>query len=143
MNYTGKLAEVFRECKSNKIVLFLDESYCSTYEYSESLQEETDMLGFIYAQSENIDSIMTDIVEEGSAVVEWNFEAYDTNNNNKLGKIISNIFKKHKYIVEWKEGMEIIFTVIDEKDLPKTYVTTWKKRNYIQDIYEEENNVLQ
>ena len=85
------------------------------------------MLGFIYAQSENIDSIMTDMVEEGSAVIEWNFEAYDTKNNNKLGKIISNIFKKYKYIVEWKKGMEIISTVIDENDLPATYVKKWKR----------------
>ena len=140
MTNRGKLSDVFNECEIRKIVLFLDESYCCTYEYLENQQEETDKLGFIYAQGENTDTIMTDIVEEGSAVVEWNFEAYNTKNNNKLGKTISNIFRKFGYIVEWKKGVEIILTVIDEKDLPEEYVHRWKETNYTQDIDDEDED---
>jgi|OM-RGC.v1.019202286 hypothetical protein len=136
----GKLADVFQQCKEKGVLLFLDDSYCSTNEYSEEVQEEGGMIGFLYAQGENPDRIMMDILEEGSAIAEWNFEAYDAKDTDKLGKIIASSFQDHGYIVEWKRGVEVISTLLDESDLPSTFFAEWCAKNRVVDS-DDENRV--
>ena len=135
----GKLTKVFTELERKGVVLFLDESYCCTCEHPEDLRD-TDKIGFVYAQGENPDTIMVDIVEEGSAVATWNFEVYGDNDTNKLGEIISGVFKSHRYITEWKKGLEVISTVIVEDDLPSDFVKTWFEKNYTHEIDGEDDS---
>jgi hypothetical protein len=134
----GRLAAVFEECKEKGVLLFLDDSYCSTNEYSEETLEESGMIGFLYAQGENPDRIMTDILEEGSALAEWNFEAYNTEDTDKLGKIIASSFQKHGYIVEWKRGVEVISILLDECDLPSAFFTDWCAKNHVVESDDED-----
>ena len=108
----GKLIDVFQQCKEKGVLLFLDDSYCSTNEYSEEAQEEGGMIGFLYAQGENPDRIMTDILEAGRAIAERTLEDYDAKRTDKQGKINAASFNDDGYNGWWERGGGGIATLL-------------------------------
>ena len=127
-----KLSVVFADCREQGILVFLDEGYCSTTEEA-TQNEDTSAIGLIYAQTEDPGCAMTDILEEGSAVVEWAFEALDDDDTERLVASITSIFEAHGYEVDVDPDIETVSAVIEQADLPETFFLEWCSKNRVEE----------
>lgn len=131
------LKEVFEECESENIYVNLDDTYCITIKQKKPNRYRKDnYIGQIYAPNfQNLERIMEDLYEEGSADVSWCFEGDDLS---KIGTTLNKIFYKNGYIVEWENGDDTkISTVIEKENLPPELLKKWNE--YIIDNYNSEN----
>jgi hypothetical protein len=132
MNTRANLKEVFDDCDSKHIYVNLDDNYCTT---TESEKASKGYIGRIYApQTQSIERIMEDLDEEGSADISWCFEGP---NLAKVGDILNQIFRKKGYFAEWGKGKTPeISAVIEEEDLPSSFVEKWRVHTEEDDLPE-------
>lgn len=125
------LSEIFNECKACGILVNLDDSYCHTVKYIKNTTLISTFIGYIETHNK-ISDIMSDIIEEGSATISWNFlensmYKYDRNKYTiNIGTIIRDIFLTKGYVV--KLDTNKITTVITSQNLPVNFVANWKNK---------------
>jgi hypothetical protein len=131
MTIQSNLKDVFDFLKREKIVINLNESYCSGPK--PDLKEKK---SWICAAAQDDNRIMEDINEEGSAEVTWNFGP--KNKIDTIASLLVKTFTKKGYIVKWNKNMGgQITAVIEIDDLPRSFLEKWTG-----DISEEEEDIL-
>lgn len=141
MDKRTNLKHVFDECNSNNILISLNESCCDSSNLDKKLNST--QIGYIYAEAKSPDGILEEIEEEGSATVFWRFDGRSKVQNIELGYLISNIFKKNGYIVEWDENMERkIAAVIEKSDLPPRFMRKWHIKHAIDRTDPDEHEIF-
>lgn len=116
----SKLNKVFEDCKKNNILVNLDSNCFTTSAFRPIKYKKESTIGCIYADTNNNMRIMRDLLDEGSASVEWIFVPRKKELLNKLGLTIVKIFSENGYYTSWRTNDQpIIFTVITKEDLPE------------------------
>lgn len=137
MNSPSKLENIFNDCRKQNISVILSESCCHT---SSTIKNFTNN-NYIIAKEKQIDNIMKEIEEDGSAIVTWYF-------GGDIGYKLVDIFSSYDYIVNWHEDMEKkIQAVVDMDDIPKVFLKEWYSDKINSDVIftkeEEQDNIFE